>query len=179
MVTKFIITIVLLALTNMFSHQGYEKKLLNNDLTVKLSSNTDTCYYSDDKIVISVEFKNKGLSSLRINKNMLVTTKDIYEREAIKVNIWHDNKFYEYAFFDGKEAMPKKCKLHKDETLKINTIIKFRQLAPKTRIEAITNISTSKIDNKDFGVYQLQALYIMDTNDTIFSNWITINYLKQ
>ena len=178
MVTKFIITIVLLVLTNMFSLQGDEKKLLNNDLTVHLSSKPDTCYYSEDKTVIFIEFKNKGLSSLRINKNMLVTTKDIHERNAIKVNICHDDKFYEYAFLDGKEAMPKKCKLPKDETLRINDIINFRQLATKTRIEAITNISTSKVDNKDFGTYHLQALYIMNTNDTIFSNWITINYLK-
>jgi len=74
--------------------------------------------------------------------------------------------------------MPRKCKLPKDKTLNINDIINFRQLATKTKTEAITNISTSKIDNKDFGVYQLQALYIMNTNDTIFSNWITINYLK-
>ncbi|MCK9449820.1 MAG: hypothetical protein M0Q41_12700 [Bacteroidales bacterium] len=165
-------------MTNIFSHQIDKKKLLHNDLTVQLSSRTDTCYYSDDKIVISIEFKNNGLSSLRINKNMPVTTKDIHERDAIKVNICHDNKFYEYAFLDGKEAMPRKCKLPKDKTLNINDIINFRQLATKTKTEAITNISTSKIDNKDFGVYQLQALYIMNTNDTIFSNWITINYLK-
>ena len=99
MVTKFIITIVLLTMTNIFSHQIDKKKLLHNDLTVQLSSRTDTCYYSDDKIVISIEFKNNGLSSLRINKNMPVTTKDIHERDAIKVNICHDNKFYEYAFF--------------------------------------------------------------------------------
>ena len=162
----------------MFSHQAVKKELLNNDFTVQLSSRTDTCYYSDDKIVISIEFKNNGLSSLRINKNMPVTTKDIHERDAIKVNICHDNKYYVYAPPDGREAMPKKCKLSKDETLKINDIINFRQLATKTKTEAITNISKSKIDNKDFGVYQLQALYIMNTNDTIFSNWITINYLK-
>ncbi|MDD3702329.1 MAG: hypothetical protein PHC55_11940 [Bacteroidales bacterium] len=165
-------------MTNIFSHQVDKKKLLHNDLTVQLSSRTDTCYYSDDKIVISIEFKNNGLSSLRINKNMPVTTKDIHERDAIKVNICHDGKFYEYAFLDGKEAMPRKYKLSKDKSLYINDIINFRQLVTITNTETITNISTSKIDNKDFGVYQLQALYIMNTNDTIFSNWITINYLK-
>ncbi|MCF8302121.1 MAG: hypothetical protein K9I94_02510 [Bacteroidales bacterium] len=177
MATKFIITIVLLALTNIFSHQSDEKKLLNNDLTVQLSSNTDTCYYSEDKIVVSIELTNKGMSSLRINKNMLVTTKDIYENNVIRLNICHNGKFYEYAFLDGKEAMPKKCKLRKEEALKINDIINFRPL--KTKTETITNISKAKIDNKDFGVYQLQALYIKSINDTISSNWITINYLKE
>ncbi len=175
MITKFIITIVLLTLTNMFSHQADKEKLLNNDLTIQLSSETDTCYHSDGKIIISVKFKNNGLSSLRINKNMLVTTHDIH-KDAIKVKICHDNKFYEYAFLDGKEAMPRKCKLRKLKTLQINDIIHFSQLVTKT--EDITNIRTSKIDNKDFGAYQLQALYIMNTNDTIFSNWITINYLE-
>lgn len=164
----------------MFSHQGDEIKLSNNDLTIELSSKTDTCYYSKDKIVISIEFKNNGLSSLRIDKNMPVTTKDIHERgDAIKLNICHDNKFYIHAPPDGKEAMSKKCKLFREETLKINSLINFRQLATKTKMDTITNIIASKIDNKDFGVYQLQALYIINTNDTIFSNWITINYLKK
>lgn len=177
MVTKFIITIVLL--TNIFCLQENNKELINNDLTIHLSSNTDTCNYSEDNIVIYIDFINKGLASLKINKNMIVTSKDNHIRDAIKINICHDNQFYEYAFLDGKEAMPKKYKLSKNKTLKISDIIKFRQLATKTNNDAITNFSTSKIDNKDFGVYRLQALYIMNTNDTIFSNWITINYLNQ
>ncbi len=176
--TKFIITIVLLVFTNIFGHQGDRKESLNNDLTIHLSSSTDTCYYFEDKLGISIEFRNKGVSSFKINKNMLVTTKNIHESNIIKVNICHDNKFYEYAFLDGKEAMPKKCKLFKNKTLEINSVIELRQLIPNTKTKAITNISTSKIDNKDFGIYQLQAFYIMNVNDTISSNWITINYLK-
>jgi len=176
--TKFIITLVLLSFTGLFSQQEDKKGLLNNTLTIQLSSETNTCYYSDDKIVLYIEIENNGLFPIKVNKNMPVSIKETGERGVIKINICHNNKYYEYAFLDGKQAMLKNRRLFQNKTLKINDIINFRQLALKAEVEAITNISKANIDNKDFGEYQLQAIYIMNTNDTIISNWVTINYLE-
>lgn len=176
--TKFIITIVLLfTLTNIFSHQEDSKEVLNKGLTIQLSSETDTCYYSEDEIVIYIEFKNEKFRPLIINRNMIVSTKDLLSIDVIKLKIWHDNKLYERGYLDGKPAMPQKRILFKNRTLKISSLLSFRSLTEK--IEGIPDYSKLKKSNEDFGAYQLQALYITNTNDTIFSNWITINYVKE
>lgn len=86
--TKFIITIVLLfTLTNIFSHQEDSKEVLNKGLTIQLSSETDTCYYSEDEIVIYIEFKNEKFRPLIINRNMIVSTKDLLSTDVIKLKI--------------------------------------------------------------------------------------------
>lgn len=174
--TKYVIAIVVLMFMNISNQQGNKKERLSDSLSIELSINADTCYYSEDKIVISMEIENVGFSSIQINQNMPVTTKDMPKSDAIIINILHDGKLYEYAYLDGKEAMPKRKKLRKNKTLKIVDILNFRLLVPKSKI--ITNFSTTKIDNRDFGVYQLQSFYVRNTYDTISSNSVTINYLK-
>jgi len=182
MVKKFIVSIIvsllLFASVNRLACQQDNKTQIN-DIKISLYSNVDTCYYSNDRIVISVKFNNNGFSALKINKNTLVTTKDIQKIDVIKIYIRHDGNLYEYAFLDGKEAIPKCYNLSMKKSFEIKDIINFRQLATKMKIDAITNFSTTKIDNIDFGIYQLQALYIKNSNDTIFSNWITVSYFNK
>lgn len=180
--TKFINALVLnllfLSSLNPIVNRWYYVSMLDKDISIFLDSNIDTCYYSNDRIMLSIKLENISSSTLRINKNIPVTTKKILEHDNIRLNIIHNNIAYEYAFLDGKDEMPKECNLFEKKSMIITDIINFKQLVTKTEIEKITNISATKIDNVDFGAYHLQALYVRNSNDTVFSNWLQVQYLK-
>lgn len=174
MVTKYFNAIILNAFIILSIFQGERKSKSAEDLKMILASETDTCYYSGDKLGIIIIMKNTGSSKIKIDKKIPVST---YGGPGeIDLKIYHNESFYISTQLDGKDGMPKLRNVTKNRALVIEDNINFKQLMINIPGQ-YSNIWKRK-DNLDFGVYKLQAIYISSSNDTIKSNWISVNYLK-
>ena len=181
MVKKFSIAIALsmyfISCASISIKERNEKKIDN--FTLHVSTELDTCYYLTDRIIAFVEIENKKKFLLKIEEDIEITTQyrnyNNNKKPIIQLNIFHNDSLYNHAYTEGRGGMSKIIRLI-NKPLKTNYMIMFRQLTSKTGIESIPTLD-NKIDNKDFGVYTLQALYI-HSNDTVFSNSITIHYLE-
>lgn len=171
------VSVLVFASTNQLNSQKEWEKIPHG-LTIHLTSDVDTCLYSIGRIVLSIEFRNNRKFCMKLNKNIHVTTHDIRTHDHIKIDIRYHENLYEYAFLDGKEAMPQAYFLFNKKSLELKEVINFRSSVIKKEKGPIIKHGTTNIDNVNFGVYQIQAQYITHATDTIFSNLITVNYVN-
>jgi len=181
---KFIFSIVLMII-HVLSIQGdlSKDKMISprKGLNLQISSNDDTCTYLKDRLTVTLRLRNNDLIPVWVNRDMPVILDQVHRNtgERIVVRILNDSLLYVPTYLPGRDVVwRKRGLLTKVNTLVKKTTIRFRHIANEEMLH-IRSSFTEMVDNRNFGTYTLQAFYINNFNDTIFSNTIQIKYLEE
>lgn len=121
------------------------------------------------QIVVSTN----SIIPISINGNLRIGTSQMEERESIWIRIVRNDSIYVSFFIEGRESLPKKKIITKLNPLRLKDNINFNNLINR----GINNFSVKqKHFNKDFGSYQVQAVYVTNNKDSVFSNIVDLQY---
>ena len=146
----------------------------NKKLHLNIQIEKDTCYYYDSEVEIVFTFRNERLLPVSLNKLMGITTWRF--GRGIELLITHKNELYCRDEPGGKDNIPKLFFLNRWNKLVLEEKIDFQKLFLRQILDRRGLLKLIKIDNKKFGSYQIQAVYISE-GDSIFSNTVDIRYL--
>ncbi len=188
MKTKITILITILTISCTAIAQNFtdinkknQDKKSNNKLSLHISTNRDSCYYVEDKLKVSIIFRNNSYIPVFIDGNMPIWQMESKCTEIIQLNLFQDSCTYYNNNILNHKNLPKKYCLTHWNPLKTHMFFSFSSLISCKYIwedlKKVIFSDTPYFDNTDFGVYSLQALYINDSRDTVFSNIINVDYL--
>jgi len=198
-ITFFLLSLSLIFLMS-FSYdiKNAERK---NKLKLILTIDRDTCSYNDNLVKLSIQLVNNKTFPYFAREAMNVSS---WLDNEMVVIITHKNKrYYQENEYFGRNLSCAKFMISKNKTYKRKYILNMRNLVKKTErdsINRVRNISINKkmslysliklmekecinhplkVDNKDWGNYQIQVKYIKSKKDTVYSNIINIIYLPK
>ncbi len=165
----------------LFSFKIDENKRVNdNGIELLISIDKDTCYYSKSVIKISLVIKNEKMFPFFVRESMGVSSFH-HDSEMIFINIKQKKKRYIQVEPLVRNVSQSKYMILKNRPYKREYVLDFRKLIEKEQADSLFKSIGIKyifsVDNKNFGTYQIQAMYLSSKNDTVYSNIVKVVYL--
>lgn len=149
----------------------------NKGKQLALQSFTDTCSFRDDMFQVCAILKCKGLLPRTVYTNKCISEnvfgQGVNEGEMFLI-VKHNGQVYRYF----ESVMLYKHGLAKNRLMLPLCSIKCSMDFYMKSFHPEKGQRTSLEQNKDFGLYSITAVYVDKSNDTIFSNPISIWYLE-
>jgi hypothetical protein len=152
-----------------------------NKLNLILTIDKDTCYYDNSLIKLSLSLINNKNFPFFVRNSMPVSSIN-KANEMLLINIQKDDKFYVHASsIIDKNVSISKFMILKNKPYKRHYILQTNKLIEKKQADSLILKLGAKyykmVDNKAFGRYKVQVIYLNPKIDTVYSNIVNITYI--
>lgn len=170
----------LIALLFMFSGINSECNAQNSSQGKQLilESSIDTCTFVEDMFDVNAALKCKGLLPRMVYSNKCISEnvvgQSVNDGELFLI-VKHNGHIYRYfeSVILYKHGLANNHLLLPLCSIKCDMKFYMKSFHPETGQNALSE------PNKDFGLYSITAVYVDKSNDTIYSNPISIWYIEQ